>query len=125
MKNILVVDDTSPLRDSLTRLLDTYGYHAEGASDGRDALDRLACANPDLVLLDLMMPRVNGVEFLHHLREDPQYSAWRDVPVVVFSALTTGPQLDEARNLGVKHTLSKATFDVDDLIHMIESEVND
>ncbi len=81
---ILVVDDTAANRDLLTRRLSREGHLVESVEDGRSALQQIASDHYDLVLLDLMMPGMNGFEVLCRMKADP---ALRDVPVIMISAL--------------------------------------
>ena len=81
---ILVVDDTAANRDLLTRRLSREGHLVDEAEDGRAALHRVAAERFDLVLLDLMMPGMNGFEVLCRMKADPSL---RDVPVIMISAL--------------------------------------
>jgi adenylate cyclase len=81
---ILVVDDNAANRDLLTRRLSREGHLVEAVEDGRSALHRVASDHFDLVLLDLMMPEMNGFEVLCRMKADP---ALRDVPVIMISAL--------------------------------------
>jgi two-component system response regulator MprA len=78
---ILVVDDDRAVRDSLRRSLAFNGYEVELASDGAEALEVVARARPDAVVLDVMMPRVGGLEACRRLRADGD-----DVPVLVLTA---------------------------------------
>ncbi|MCZ6754949.1 MAG: protein kinase [Gemmatimonadetes bacterium] len=81
---ILVVDDSAENRDVLSRRLEREGYHPVGAANGREALDRIAEDGFDLVLLDVLMPEVDGYQVLEQLKDDP---ATRDIPVIMISAL--------------------------------------
>src|SRR2546423_12268913 len=85
MHKILVVDDTEDARDVLARLLRLGGFCAVTAEDGIEALKRLELDHPDLVLLDLMMPRMNGVELLEMMRQDPR---WKKGPVMLLTAVS-------------------------------------
>ena len=78
---ILVVDDDRAVRDSLRRSLEFNGYQVDLAGDGLDALDRIAAQRPDAVVLDVMMPRVGGLEACRRLRADGD-----DVPILVLTA---------------------------------------
>jgi CheY-like chemotaxis protein len=80
-KLILVVDDEKAIRELLARVLTIAGYEVDSAADGHEALERVAARRPDLILLDLMMPVLDGWSVLDRLREqrDPP-------PVVVVSA---------------------------------------
>ena len=80
---VLVVDDDAAVRDTLKRALERSGYEVETAADGEEGLDRVVELRPSLVLLDLMMPKVDGFEVLERLREDDML---RDLPVLCFTA---------------------------------------
>ncbi len=79
--NILVVDDDRAVRDSLRRSLMFNGYAVETAHDGQDALEKIEAARPDAVVLDVMMPRVDGLEVCRRLR-----STGDDLPVLMLTA---------------------------------------
>ena len=78
--HVLVVDDEPIVRDVLTRYLTRAGYQVSDAGDGEQALEAISAGHPDVVLLDLMLPRVNGLDVLRTVRRDS------DVPVIVLSA---------------------------------------
>ncbi len=80
---VLLVEDDDTTRDMMRELLEREGWGVDEAINGRAALDRLHGSCPDLILLDLMMPEMDGFEFSHRLRERPE---WRDIPVVVLTA---------------------------------------
>ncbi|MEZ4368781.1 MAG: response regulator [Kofleriaceae bacterium] len=110
---ILVVDDDQLVRDSLRRLLAEEGYAVDAAADGADALALVAAAPPDAILLDLMMPGMNGRQFLRALRDDPRHSG---IPVLVMTAVTglTVP----AAGLGAAEVVEKP-FELDDLLNKV------
>jgi CheY-like chemotaxis protein len=82
MKTVLVVDDEFDLTGTLRAILRGAGYRAETCADGREALECLGAVKPDLVLMDVMMPRVSGLEVLREMRAKPE---WANVPVVLMS----------------------------------------
>ncbi len=103
---ILVVDDDADVRLLLGRMLERAGYAVVEAEHGRAALARLAEVTPELILLDLMMPEMDGFEFLDELRRVP---AGRSIPVVVFTAKELTPE-DHRRLTGsVERTLEKGS----------------
>src|SRR5436190_20385318 len=83
MQRVLVVDDDPDVRDSLVMLLSTLGFDAHPASDGEQALAALAVVRPQIVLMDLNMPVMDGFEAARRARELPEA---RDVPFVAYSA---------------------------------------
>ena len=91
---ILIVDDEPFNLDLLEQELDEQNYTIERANDGAEALDKVPSFLPDLILLDYMMPKMNGLEVLRHLREDAQY---KKIPVILLTAKAT--QEDKVRGL--------------------------
>ena len=84
MKTILVVDDEFAIAEAVCALLADEGYRVFTAVNGRQALQRLPEVNPDLIVLDFMMPILDGPGMLRALREDPRYE---DVPVIMMSGV--------------------------------------
>lgn len=101
---ILVVDDSAPNRNMLVRRLQRQGYAAEEARSGSEALDRIAAENYDLVLLDLMMPVMDGFEVLARMKQDRRM---RTVPVVMISALDQIDSVVRAIEMGAEDYLLK------------------
>jgi len=113
MSTVLVVDDEAGARWTLMRLLAKEGYDTVGAGDGREALKTLEAGTPDVILLDLMMPQMDGLELLEALQAHPQ---WKALPVVVLTALSDTHTINRARQLGAKEYLVKATFSFAEMI---------
>src|SRR4051812_42723163 len=107
--NVLVVDDHSDIRLIYSRILRDAGYDVQSARDGSEALEQIEKQPPDLILLDVFMPVMNGVEFLEHLRHD---AAHQKIPVVLMSAVPDNPEVLYARELGVSKFLRKGDFDL-------------
>lgn len=112
---ILVVDDDTDIRDSLLELLEFEGYSVIGAANGKEALDQLRRRLPAVVLLDLMMPVMDGFEFRREQLADPQLSG---VPVVIVSA--GGRCAQAAKELGAMGCVQKP-LDVPTLLRVIRS----
>ena len=110
---VLIVEDDQSLRDMLSDLLDGSGYRTVTASDGAAGLDTLRRAAPDLVLLDVAMPIMDGLTFLRRRSDE---ACRLTVPVVVMSAQQ---RESEARKLGAQQFISKP-FDLDDLLGVID-----
>jgi PAS domain S-box-containing protein len=79
----LLIDDDPAVRETLSNALSTTGWQVEAAENGRAALDRMATCRPTLILLDLMMPVMDGFDFLVELHANPE---WREIPVIVLTA---------------------------------------
>ena len=84
MKSVLVVDDEFDLTNTLRAILEGEGYRVETCANGREALDRLRAAPPDLVLMDVMMPLASGLEVLQEMRRSP---GLEQVPVILMSVI--------------------------------------
>lgn len=83
-KDVLVVEDEAYLCDLVADVLEAEGHTARTASNGLEALERVAERKPQIILLDLMMPIMDGWEFIRSLRANVE---WRDIPVVVVTAV--------------------------------------
>ncbi|MBM4287692.1 MAG: response regulator [Deltaproteobacteria bacterium] len=101
---LLVVDDNEINRDLLSRYLSRLGHKVQAAPDGRQALEMIGTGAFDLVLLDIMMPELNGYQVLQHLNDSP---AWRDLPVIMISALDEMDSVVRCIELGAADYLSK------------------
>ncbi len=102
--HILVVDDTTVNREMLVRRLTRRGHTVEEAGNGREALDRMASQPFDVVLLDIMMPEMNGYEVLEHIRGD---EALRHMPVILISALDDTQSVIRGIEMGADDHLPK------------------
>src|SRR5436309_79870 len=116
MPNILIIDDTESSRELLGRFLRKHGYKTTYAADGREGLAAVRDSHPSLVLLDMMMPVMDGVEFLSHLRTD---SATASLPVIVVSASSDPKTIRRATELGACDYLIKSKFSITTLLDRI------
>jgi DNA-binding response OmpR family regulator len=82
MPVVLLVEDNADIRGMYATLFDAEGFRVVEAGDGMQALDQLACERPDVMLLDLGLPRLNGVQVLRMIRQQPRLA---DLPVIVVS----------------------------------------
>jgi CheY-like chemotaxis protein len=114
---ILVVDDQQDVAQVLVRLLQKSGYQAEAVDDGATALRFLEHIRPEAVLLDVMMPAMNGIEVLQMIRRD---TLCGDVPVFMFSADGTERRKQEALETGANGYLVKGMADWYDLRAYLE-----
>lgn len=113
-ESVLVVDDEPLVRDLLVQFLSLRGFRVRGAKGGAEALTMIAESRPDLILLDLVMPGMSGVEVLQELRE-------RVYPgrVIVLTGSQSEDMLDEAWSLGPQEVLSKPV-DLERLLNVIQ-----
>ena len=104
----------------MARLLKLCGFETQTAANGREALDKLHQWSADLVLLDLMMPVMDGFAFLEAIRNE---SRWTDLPVIVFSAWDNETTRYRLQRLGVANTYRKADTDFDTMVSQIKELV--
>jgi CheY-like chemotaxis protein len=102
--NVLLVDDDRQTRLKLTRVLEAQGHTVHAVEGGREALETLATESFDVILLDILMPRVDGYEVLQTLKADARLS---DFPVIVISALEDAQSEEKCRRLGARAYLTK------------------
>ncbi|MCA9738609.1 MAG: response regulator [Gemmatimonadota bacterium] len=121
-RRILLVDDDAATRDQVERYLSTTELEVQSVTNGREALNVLSGYHPDLVLLDLMMPVMDGMTFLNELRSDPEYLG---LPVVVLTAKTLTPAERaelELRTSGVVQKSDDLRTQLRDVVSNILSE---
>jgi CheY-like chemotaxis protein len=116
--SILLVEDDLMSCEVLAKLLRRSGHSVVCASNGLEALDALGALHPDVIVLDLMMPVMNGVEFLKIVR---RVAKWAVLPVIVLSALNDGPEVCAVEELGVARRFVKGTSYYDDLLRSLPS----
>ena len=121
MARILVVEDDHVIRELLVVNLKMEGHEAVTAADGNEALDVVARTHPDVVLLDMMLPGLDGWEVTSRLKGDSETSA---IPIVALSARAMQADIDRGRELGVDHYVTKP-FDPIDLMQLVGSLTSD
>lgn len=101
---ILIVDDETVNLNLLKEMLANQGYNFSFATNGKKALEVVSAARPDLILLDIMMPEMDGWEVLKRLKKDEQY---RDIPVIVQTALESPKDFERGLSLGAYYYITK------------------
>lgn len=117
-EKILVVEDEEILLTALQEELRQSGYQTEGAVDGEDGLVKVKSFQPALVLLDLVMPKMDGMTVLKKLKENPET---KDLPVVILTNLSDYERISEALSLGAKDYLVKANYSLADLLEKVKT----
>jgi len=115
---LLVVDDDSGMRDTLPDILEARGYRVGVAADGIEALEAIKIEKYDLMLMDILMPRMNGVEALKHLKEIDS-----SVIVIMMTAYAVKDFIEEALREGVYRVLYKP-LDIDEVLRLIDEALN-
>jgi CheY-like chemotaxis protein len=103
-KKILLVEDEKNIILGVSICLRTAGLQVEVAEDGVEALRKISESKPDLVLLDLVMPKLNGLDVLQSVKENPET---RDIPVIVLSARAQEEDIQRAMDLGASEYMAK------------------
>ncbi|MBU1564777.1 MAG: Hpt domain-containing protein [Proteobacteria bacterium] len=101
---VLIVDDSISVRHSVARLVESQGWKQQQAIDGIDALAKLETFLPDVIVLDIEMPRMNGYEFKSNINNNDQL---KDITVVMLTSRTSEKHQQKARELGVQHYMTK------------------
>jgi len=117
MLKLLIVDDNADDREVLSELFHTAGHEVKSVPNGREALAQILQDLPDVILLDLMMPEMDGPSFLEVLRS---YLRLQALPVVIYTGLGDSPMIDRARALKVNSILAKGKAAPEDIIKAIE-----
>lgn len=120
-KHILVVEDTADLRTNIVELLRMEEYFVSYAMNGNEALGLLENIRPDLIITDLLMPEINGFDFIARVRENVQ---WKRVPILVFTAMPPHENEEKVLQIGANSYLKKPST-LDDLVEAVKKLLND
>lgn len=120
MARILVVDDDRDAGEAIGKFLRTAGHEVDYVPNGREALGYVLQRMPDVVLLDLMMPEMDGPSFLEVVRS---YLRIQSLPVVVFTGMVESPMIERAQHLKVNSILIKAKASSEDVLKALEEAV--
>ena len=121
MASVLIVEDDRDNCDVLDRFLRKSGHETDCAPNGREAISMLVRRRPDVIVLDVNMPEMDGVSLLQVLRS---YLRWNRLPVVLVTGAATLPQLREAEELGIRGVFVKGEYRLKDLLACIEQAVS-
>ena len=119
-KTDLIVEDELSMQRALKNKLEQEGFGVETAADGQQALDALRAKTPDLVLLDLIMPKLDGISVLREMKKD---EGLRNVPVIILTNLSTGDKVAEAMQLGTFDFLVKANYSLEDVLRKVKERL--
>ncbi len=118
MAKILFIEDEPALQETLGDFLGEQGHAVLSALDGEAGLEMVRRERPDLVLLDLILPRLHGIELLERMRQDP---ATAGTPVIILTNLESAEEVRRAIELGAKAYLVKTNYTLDEVLEKIQS----
>jgi DNA-binding response OmpR family regulator len=121
MNKILVIEDNAIAANLYRSALSQAGYQVDVASDGEAGLAAIDKIHPDLVLLDLMLPKVEGLEVLRQIRSNP---ALKSMPVMVTSNAYTNARMDELWKAGATQILTKAKVSPKELARVVTTALS-
>ena len=116
-KTILFIEDESSLQKTFSDLLKSEGYEMISALDGEIGLRLAKTKNPDLILLDLILPKVHGFEVLKELKTDPKT---KEIPIIVLTNLEGIGDVEKALELGATTYLVKAQYTLEEVVEKIK-----
>ncbi len=120
MRKILLIEDEEIMINLLQKKLVREGYEVSVARDGEEGLKTMEEVRPDLVLLDIIMPRLGGFEVMEEMQKNKEL---RKTPVIVISNSGQPVELDRAQKLGAKDWLVKTEFDPQEVIDKVKKQI--
>ena len=117
MKKILFIEDESSLQKSLGEILRENNYDMISAFDGKVGLELAKTKKPDLILLDIILPVINGIDVLKELKKDKKT---KNIPVIVLTNVENMDNVDKTIELGATAYLVKAKYTMEDVIEKIK-----
>lgn len=118
---VLIVDDEEDVRLIFSKMLSALNLTTVTANDGKEALAQIKTNMPDMILTDLMMPKMNGFELLAHLQSSP---LTRKIPVVIISAISAGEGSSLHRFPGVTKVIQKGNFSIDEFQAIVRTTLS-
>ncbi|MBM3257957.1 MAG: response regulator [Candidatus Nealsonbacteria bacterium] len=121
MKKILFIEDESTLQKTLGEVLTNEGYQVVSALDGELGLRTAKKEKPDLILLDLILPKMNGFDVLKNIKKDAEI---KDIPIIVLTNLESMEDIQKALELGAATYLVKANYSLEEVLEKINKTIN-
>lgn len=121
-KKILIVEDEAPLRNAMTDILTFEGFTVFQAKNGQEGLDIALLEHPDLILLDLMMPVMDGLTMLEKLRADQIYG--KNAMVILLTNINDPDKVAAATEAGSYDFLVKSDWNIEDVVRKIKTRLN-
>ncbi|MCX6764654.1 MAG: response regulator [Candidatus Nealsonbacteria bacterium] len=122
MKKILFIEDESALQKTFRVFIEQEGYKMVSALDGESGFNLAKLEKPDLILLDLILPRLNGFEVLEKLKEDYET---KEIPVIILTNLENPDDINKALELGAKTYLVKSNYTLSELVEKVKKALEE
>lgn len=122
MKKILFIEDESVLQKTVGSVLKDEGYKVISATDGESGFNLAASQMPDLILLDIVLPKINGFEVLKKLKENPKT---KDIPVIILTNLERVSDIDKALEAGATTYLIKVDYSLDEIVKKVKKALGE
>ena len=119
-KKILLIEDEELIVTLLQRKLEKEGYQISVARNGVEGMEKMRENKPDLILLDIVMPRMGGFEVLGEMRNEKEL---RVIPVIIISNSGQPVELDRAKKMGVRNWLIKTEFDPKEVLSKVKKQI--
>jgi len=120
MKKIIIVEDEEVLLGLLQKKLTKEGYQVETAGNGQEGLEKIRSNKPDLILLDIVMPKMGGFEVIEEINQSEEL---KKIPIIIISNSGQPVELDRAKELGVKDCLVKTDFDPEEVVVKVKKQL--
>ncbi len=120
MKKILIIEDEQVLQKTLEKFLIDEGYNLVSATDGEIGLKLARTQKPNLIMLDLILPKLNGFEVLKELKANKET---KNIPVIILTNLETMDDINKALELGATTYLVKVNYKLEEIVEKIEQTI--
>ena len=119
-KKIVIAEDDKFISEMYIAKLSAEGFDVEYAQDGQEAIEKICEIQPDIVLLDILMPKLNGIEVLKRIRADKKV---KNTPVIVLTNANEKDHISKAMEMGANDYLIKASFTPDEIVSKIKENL--
>lgn len=117
MSKILIIEDDPLISKMYSEKLTRDGYQTEVAENGKAGIEKMKKSPPDLLILDIMMPKMGGIEVIDAMKQDTNLEK---IPVIVLSNLSESPDIEKAKKRGVQEYLVKSDLDPEDVTNTVK-----
>lgn len=119
-KKILIIEDDRSLQNALVEIINQEGFESESAFDGEEGLAKIRSYAPDLILLDIILPKKDGFEVLAEIKKD---EALKKIPILILTNLEEMDNVQKALDLGATNYMVKSDFSLKDVMEKIRTTI--